>query len=600
MSRNRVDILAISIMICICIIIVLPIDMLFDLFLVETILIGVAVVGVVYLIRFLSKRIKEHNNKAQRLAVEQEKECKQTQITDEERTKRREWAKKMAEARKRKREEERKKREYEEECARARRDENYKRGKLSQIIQSLSIKAIERETEEKLSPLKQLGANIRKVGQNIYEITTDEAVDVNKLFSLCEKTDLEYRIIINDLDNNILVYAIYDKCHCSVILEDACEEIVFKKGNFLRQAERFLFCYLENRKIKHLERCIETIILDGISQVPKLLVKGNSIEDVVSSALESSNYCIDFQKKVECLSEKDMLIVDYELPNMSCFSDVKEYKYTTSSKEISAKHYSESYTAKRYENVLYSITLRSLYEIFSIDSVNKINGITFNGFVTRINPATGTIERKCILSVQVDRQKFSQIKLSQVEPKACFKALKGVSAAKLIDVSPVTPVLSFNKKDKRFVVGKDISVNQGTNLAAMHWEDFEHLVRELFEIEFAKNGGEVRVTQASRDGGVDAIVFDPDPLRGGKIVIQAKRYTNTVGVSAVRDLYGTVINEGANSGILITTSDYGHDSYEFAKDKPLKLLNGGHLLALLHKNGRSAYINIDEAKKLLN
>jgi restriction system protein len=158
--------------------------------------------------------------------------------------------------------------------------------------------------------------------------------------------------------------------------------------------------------------------------------------------------------------------------------------------------------------------------------------------------------------------------------------------------------LTFNKKDKRFVEGKDVSVNQGTNLAAMHWEDFEHLVRELFEMEFARNGGEVRVTQASRDGGVDAIVFDPDPLRGGKIVIQAKRYTNTVGVSAVRDLYGTVINEGANSGILITTSDYGHDSYEFAKDKPLKLLNGGHLLALLHKNGRTAHINIEEAKKI--
>ena len=171
---------------------------------------------------------------------------------------------------------------------------------------------------------------------------------------------------------------------------------------------------------------------------------------------------------------------------------------------------------------------------------------------------------------------------------------------KLIDISPITPILTFNKKDKRFVEGKDVSVNQGTNLAAMHWEDFEHLVRELFEMEFARNGGEVRVTQASRDGGVDAIVFDPDPLRGGKIVIQAKRYTNTVGVSAVRDLYGTVINEGANTGILITTSDYGHDSYEFAKDKPLKLLNGGHLLALLHKNGRNAHINIEEAKKIMN
>lgn len=196
----------------------------------------------------------------------------------------------------------------------------------------------------------------------------------------------------------------------------------------------------------------------------------------------------------------------------------------------------------------------------------------------------------------VDRGTFMEIDLLHVDPKRCFKSLKGVSAAKLIDIVPVQPVLQINKEDHRFIVGKNVPINEGTNLAAMPWEDFEQLVREIFEMEFAQNGGDVRVTQTSRDGGVDAVVFDPDPLRGGKIVIQAKRYTNTVPVSAIRDLYGTVINEGAISGIIITTSDYGRDSYEFAKDKPLKLLNGGHLLALLNKNGRKGYINLAEAK----
>jgi len=68
------------------------------------------------------------------------------------------------------------------------------------------------------------------------------------------------------------------------------------------------------------------------------------------------------------------------------------------------------------------------------------------------------------------------------------------------------------------------ALNDQTNLAAMDWLDFENLIRELFEKEFSKDGGEVKITQASRDGGVDAIAFDPDPIRGGKIVIQAKRY----------------------------------------------------------------------------
>ena len=499
------------------------------------------------------------------------------------------------------------------------------RKKIEKERQDLEIQQKNKEEQELQSlqkKFKSIGARMKwKIDesdnhlysfQNYYicEVTSNENIILDKLFALFVyggsykilgkyySYNINFVCYINDIYKEYLLKIKNGYRSIEIYLGIENETKIFNKDNYKKQAKDFLFCYLESRKIKRLEDSIVSIIENGINHIKKLSIKGDSIEEKVCSALTSSNYDIEFQKSIVCAKDNDMLIVEYELPNMSNFSEVKEYKYIASSKEIRTKTYTESYIAKRYENVLYSITLRSLYEIFSIDTENEINGITFNGFVTQVNPATGIIERKCILSLQVDRQKFSQINLSQVEPKACFKALKGVSAAKLVDISPITPILTFNKKDKRFVEGKDVEVNQGTNLAAMHWEDFEHLVRELFEMEFARNGGEVRVTQASRDGGVDAIVFDPDPLRGGKIVIQAKRYTNTVGVSAVRDLYGTVINEGANSGILITTSDYGHDSYEFAKDKPLKLLNGGHLLALLHKNGRNAHINIEEAKKI--
>ena len=94
-------------------------------------------------------------------------------------------------------------------------------------------------------------------------------------------------------------------------------------------------------------------------------------------------------------------------------------------------------------------------------------------------------------------------------------------------------------------------------------------------------GLETKLTQASRDGGVDCVAFDPRPIFGGKVVIQAKRYKNTVGVSAVRDLYGTMQNQGASKGILVTTSGYGQASYQFASNKPLELIDGANLLYLL-------------------
>lgn len=562
--------------------------------------------------RFETKQAEEQ--KQRELKVKQAEEQKQRELKAkqaEERKQRMLIARQVKERKQKKfkarLEEEQKQREFEERQEEERERAKYakiiaeierkrKHEQLSKIILSLSFHAKGKALSNKL---KAIGANFIKVSNTIYKIITSENVNINELFFICEQLNLEYHINITDLQNNKLIKVIYNDCYCSIFLEEDKEEKIYNKGNFIKQAENFLFCYLENRKIIRLEKSLLSIIKNGIIQVDKPPIIGKTTEEKVHSVLENSNYDIEFQKSIACTKDNNMLIVDYGLPNKSNLPDTKEYKYIVSTKKIYRKRYTESYIAQRYENVLYSITLRSLYEVFSIDTSNEINGITFNGFVTQINPATGVTERNCILSIQVDKNTFSQINLSQVEPKACFKALKGVSAAKLVNITPITPILTFNKKDKRFVEGKDVSVTQGTNLAAMHWEDFEHLVRELFEMEFARSGGEVRVTQASRDGGVDAIIFDPDPLRGGKIVIQAKRYTNTVGVSAVRDLYGTVINEGANSGILITTSDYGHDSYEFAKDKPLKLLNGGHLLALLHKNGKNAHINIEEAKKII-
>jgi restriction system protein len=228
-----------------------------------------------------------------------------------------------------------------------------------------------------------------------------------------------------------------------------------------------------------------------------------------------------------------------------------------------------------------------------------LDAVVFNGFVDATDKATGQSVKPCIMSIQVSRDEFESINFEQVDPKACFKKLKGVSAAKLHGLAPVAPLAQIDREDKRFVASYDVAgtLDDSVNLASIDWEEFEHLIRELFGMEFAVGGGEVKVTQASRDGGVDAIAFDPDPIRGGKIVIQAKRYTNVVGVAAVRDLWGTISHEGAMKGILVTTSSYGPDAYEFAKGKPITLLDGGNLLHLLAKHGHKARIDLQEAKK---
>jgi restriction system protein len=51
-----------------------------------------------------------------------------------------------------------------------------------------------------------------------------------------------------------------------------------------------------------------------------------------------------------------------------------------------------------------------------------------------------------------------------------------------------------------------------------------------------------------------------------------------------------MMNEGASKGIIVTTSHYGTDAYEFVKDKPLELIDGGGLIYLLEQIGVQARI----------
>jgi len=303
---------------------------------------------------------------------------------------------------------------------------------------------------------------------------------------------------------------------------------------------------------------------------------------------------------LEYIPNTKILIIDYSLPDIDDLPRLKEAKYMSTNNEIKKVYQNDAFMEKLYDSTIYKLILRVLHEEFEADIINAIEAISFNGWVNFLDKATGKREDACIASIQVKKEAFSAINLNSVDPKACFKSLKGIGSSKLAGITPIQPILAINKNDKRFVASHDVTntFDDSTNLAAIPWEEFEHLIREVFEAEFSTTGGEVKVTQASRDGGVDAVAFDPDPIRGGKIVIQAKRYTNTVGVSAVRDLYGTVMNEGAIKGILVTTADYGPDAYAFAENKPLTLLNGGHLLHLLEKQGHKAKIDLREAKAL--
>jgi restriction system protein len=321
-----------------------------------------------------------------------------------------------------------------------------------------------------------------------------------------------------------------------------------------------------------------------------------AVERYIQMTLERSSYpeAIAGEPEVKFDEPSKTLIVNFWLPALSNIPNIVEYKYIATRKAIKSVEMKKKEFEAFYDNVTHQIALRTVLEAFVADYASRIEAVVFNGWVRGIDRKTGKDFTSCILSYEAPREQFMDLDLSQVCPKECIRGFKGITAGPLVMLAPVKPIMDIKRDDDRFVESKEVldQIRPEDNLAAMEWEDFEHLVRELFEKEFAKTGGEVRVTQASRDRGVDAIAFDPDPIRGGKFVIQAKRYNIVVPVSAVRDLYGTMIAEGATKGILVTTSHYGRDSREFAKDKPITLIDGENLVHMFQQYGHNVHIEM--------
>jgi restriction system protein len=234
-----------------------------------------------------------------------------------------------------------------------------------------------------------------------------------------------------------------------------------------------------------------------------------------------------------------------------------------------------------------AISLHIASHIARNDLDDSVDSIAVNCWSRFFEKTTGKLKNAFVSSFSVTKQEILDIDVSRADPLEAFRALKGAFVYDVEEIVPIEPSIRLDKRDDRFVEGKEIleGMAQGQNLATIDWQEFEHLIRELLAKEYGTEGTDVRITRASRDRGVDAVIFDPDPLRGGKFVVQAKRYNNLVDVSAVRDLYGTMMNEGAARGILVTTSRYGRDAHEFASNKPITLLDGQHLLSMLAKHG---------------
>lgn len=113
-------------------------------------------------------------------------------------------------------------------------------------------------------------------------------------------------------------------------------------------------------------------------------------------------------------------------------------------------------------------------------------------------------------------------------------------------------------------------------LNALHPTQFEQLVQDVYR----RLGYSARHIGQAGDHGVDLEVRTPS---GEHWVVQCKRWQDSVGEATVRELYGTLFHEGADRAVLVTSADITPPAEEWARGKPIDLIDGPALLRMIER-----------------
>ncbi len=195
--------------------------------------------------------------------------------------------------------------------------------------------------------------------------------------------------------------------------------------------------------------------------------------------------------------------------------------------------------------------------------------------VARLAATSATPLTEVLIWQEVDRIVSERLRLPTYEHWRSEHGLSDVRTTTIFDpagkpIERQSPshelVVVINETIKDLVV----SLNRDpTRVFGLSARQFEHLVAELL----SRDGFEVEVTPATRDGGKDIIASLKTTAGSFVVYVECKRYSphRRVGVSVARELIGIVHLEQASAGLLVTTSSFSEPAVKLSDSMPRRL-----------------------------
>ncbi|MGL5313041.1 MAG: restriction endonuclease, partial [Peptostreptococcaceae bacterium] len=310
----------------------------------------------------------------------------------------------------------------------------------------------------------------------------------------------------------------------------------------------------------------------------------NIISNYKEDILSRIEYPFDFRKCVNTGYCKDSkkLVIDYLLPDKAIIPMIKKYEYKKIKDEIKTIPMNDNERNSIYNEVIYSIAINSIANVFKYDMHGNIDTVVFHGYIKDIDLSTGQDINPYIISAMVDKIIFNNIDINRIDKLKCIKeTMQGrIDINSSLCFKEIMPIAKCDYLNRRVIN------NESINLLEVDPFVLESLVGTLFR----NMGYEVIETKKTNDGGIDCWLYNNHPIMGGKVIGQVKRYKNNIDIPKLREFESVLRNSDAMKGIFISTSKFSTQCQKFAKDNNITLIDGSLLVDYFNRYGISSHI----------
>lgn len=193
------------------------------------------------------------------------------------------------------------------------------------------------------------------------------------------------------------------------------------------KAELDRLATLEQERRRYEEECVarDTEVAAHNARIDTLIANlgygtVDAVEEYVSIVLSNSVYPEHFQVTHDFTFDPSTaeLKLRVLVPPPSTLPEVKAYKYTRSSDEITSTALSQKACRDRYTSAVHQVALRSLHEVFEADRRGLIKTVSLEVGTETTSPATGKATYIPFVAVAAARSVFGEFDLSAVVPSA--------------------------------------------------------------------------------------------------------------------------------------------------------------------------------------